>query len=141
MLKVLKLEGTGVAPGPAASSGGSSEGAVAGDEAAGGVERDEGAATSKHPAAAASGSSLCMNQTLEGHSGDIMVAAWNEHYRKLTTSDARGLIIVWTLHKGNWYANQDKKQQNRTNGQRENQCNARARARAHAHMDAIEVSY
>ena len=108
MLKVLKLEGTGVAPGPAASSGGSSEGAVAGDEAAGGVERDEGAATSKHPAAAASGSSLCMNQTLEGHSGDIMVAAWNEHYRKLTTSDARGLIIVWTLHKGNWYANQDK---------------------------------
>ena len=105
---MLKLEGTGVAPGPAASSGGSSEGAVAGDEAAGGVERDEGA-TSKHPAAAASGSSLCMNQTLEGHSGDIMVAAWNEHYRKLTTSDARGLIIVWTLHKGNWYANQDKK--------------------------------
>ena len=46
-----------------------------------------------------SGSSLSMNQTLDGHSGSIMVTAWNEHYRKLTTSDEKGLIIVWTLHK------------------------------------------
>ena len=30
-----------------------------------------------------------------------MVTAWNEQYKKLTTSDEKGLIIVWTLHKVN----------------------------------------
>ena len=47
-------------------------------------------------------SSLSMNQTLEGHNGAVMVVNWNEHYRKLTTSDENGLIIVWMLHKGLW---------------------------------------
>ena len=28
---------------------------------------------------------------------------WNEVYRKLTSSDENGLIIVWMLHKGTWY--------------------------------------
>ena len=28
---------------------------------------------------------------------------WNENYRKLTTSDQYGLIIVWMLHKGMWF--------------------------------------
>lgn len=41
-----------------------------------------------------------MNQTLDGHDGAIMVVGWNENYRKLTSSDSNGLIIVWMLHKG-----------------------------------------
>jgi len=31
------------------------------------------------------------------------VVTWNEDYRKLTSSDENGLIIVWMLHKGIWY--------------------------------------
>ncbi|EGD73851.1 WD repeat-containing protein 35 [Salpingoeca rosetta] len=48
-------------------------------------------------------SNLSMNQTLEGHNGAVKVITWNEHYRKLTTSDQYGLIIVWMLYKGQWY--------------------------------------
>ena len=48
------------------------------------------------PAAA---SNLSMNQTLEGHHGAVMCVTWNANYRKLTTSDQNGLIIVWMLHK------------------------------------------
>eukprot|EP00794_Sanderia_malayensis_P012081 gene12081-13325_t len=48
-------------------------------------------------------SNLSMNQTLEGHSGAVQVVTWNEHFQKLTTSDQFGLIIVWTLYKGDWY--------------------------------------
>jgi len=44
-----------------------------------------------------------MNQTLEGHQGTIMVITWNENFRKLTTSDQNGLIIVWMLHRGIWF--------------------------------------
>ena len=44
-------------------------------------------------------SSLTMNQALEGHNGTVQCVAWNEHYRKLTTSDQYGLIIVWMLYK------------------------------------------
>eukprot|EP01012_Entosiphon_sulcatum_P034864 TRINITY_DN4426_c0_g1_i1.p1 TRINITY_DN4426_c0_g1~~TRINITY_DN4426_c0_g1_i1.p1 ORF type:complete len:1254 (+),score=336.39 TRINITY_DN4426_c0_g1_i1:198-3764(+) len=44
-----------------------------------------------------------MNQTLDGHDGSIMVVGWNENYRKLTSSDSNGLIIVWMLHKGMWF--------------------------------------
>ena len=44
-----------------------------------------------------------MNQTLEGHQGATMCVCWNENYRKLTTSDQNGLIIVWMLHKGMWF--------------------------------------
>ncbi|EEB10935.1 WD-repeat protein, putative [Pediculus humanus corporis] len=48
-------------------------------------------------------SNLSMNQTLEGHSGEVQVIVWNEIYQKLTTSDQYGLIIVWMLYKGSWY--------------------------------------
>lgn len=48
-------------------------------------------------------SNLSMNQTLEGHTGAVMCATWNPLFKKLTTSDANGLIIVWMLHKGLWY--------------------------------------
>eukprot|EP00456_Euglypha_rotunda_P014472 TRINITY_DN14558_c0_g3_i6.p1 TRINITY_DN14558_c0_g3~~TRINITY_DN14558_c0_g3_i6.p1 ORF type:complete len:362 (-),score=41.07 TRINITY_DN14558_c0_g3_i6:23-1108(-) len=42
-------------------------------------------------------------QTLEGHSGNVSVAIWNEFFQKLTTSDSSGLIIVWMRHNGVWY--------------------------------------
>mmetsp|Transcript_38234 Transcript_38234/g.108060 ORF Transcript_38234/g.108060 Transcript_38234/m.108060 type:complete len:1242 (+) Transcript_38234:70-3795(+) len=48
-------------------------------------------------------SNLSMNQTLEGHSGSVLCVTWNENYRKLTSSDSSGLIIVWMLHKGMWF--------------------------------------
>ncbi len=31
------------------------------------------------------------------------MTTWNPAYRKLTTSDQRGLIIVWMMHKGSWF--------------------------------------
>lgn len=49
----------------------------------------------------AASSNLSMNQTLDGHTGAVMCATWNPLFRKLTTSDESGLIIVWMLHKGN----------------------------------------
>ncbi|CAB3360361.1 Hypothetical predicted protein [Cloeon dipterum] len=51
----------------------------------------------------AAASNLSMNQTLEGHNGQIQVVAWNEVHQKLTSSDQYGLIIVWMLYKGSWY--------------------------------------
>lgn len=30
----------------------------------------------------------------------VKVITWNEHHHKLTTSDHKGLIIVWILYKG-----------------------------------------
>ena len=45
-------------------------------------------------------SNLAMNQTLEGHNGQIQVVNWNEIHQKLTSSDQYGLIIVWMLYKG-----------------------------------------
>jgi len=48
-------------------------------------------------------SNLSMNQTLEGHEQVVCVVTWNEKFRKLTTSDEHGLIIVWMLHKGMWF--------------------------------------
>ena len=53
--------------------------------------------------AAGGASNLSMNQTLDGHNGWVTSVCWNENYRKLTTSDQHGLIIVWMLHKGMWY--------------------------------------
>lgn len=50
-----------------------------------------------------SASNLSMNQTLEGHRGSVVCVTWNANYRKLTTSDQHGLIIVWMLHKGVWF--------------------------------------
>uniref|UniRef100_A0A6A7G3L3 WD repeat-containing protein 35 n=4 Tax=Hirondellea gigas TaxID=1518452 RepID=A0A6A7G3L3_9CRUS len=48
-------------------------------------------------------STLSMNQSLEGHSGQIQVVVWNSTHQKLTSSDSSGLIIVWMLYKGSWY--------------------------------------
>ncbi|XP_063529185.1 WD repeat-containing protein 35 [Cydia strobilella] len=49
------------------------------------------------------GGNLSMNLSLEGHTGQLQVAIWNEVYQKLTTSDEHGVIIVWMLYKGSWY--------------------------------------
>ena len=43
-----------------------------------------------------------MNQTLEGHNGCVVCVTWNPVFKKLTTSDESGLIIVWMMHKGQW---------------------------------------
>ena len=32
--------------------------------------------------------------------GDVNVVSWNGHFEKLTTSDQKGLIIVWMAFKG-----------------------------------------
>lgn len=48
----------------------------------------------------AASSNLSMNQTLEGHTGAVVCVTWNPQFKKLTTSDESGLIIVWMLHKG-----------------------------------------
>lgn len=39
-------------------------------------------------------SNIAMNQTLEGHSSNIQVIAWNNVHQKLTTSDAKGTIRI-----------------------------------------------
>ncbi|CAG5021961.1 unnamed protein product [Parnassius apollo] len=52
---------------------------------------------------AGGGGNLSMNLTLEGHTGHLQVAIWNEVFQKLTTSDEHGVIIVWMLYKGSWY--------------------------------------
>ncbi|CAF4761031.1 unnamed protein product [Pieris macdunnoughi] len=49
------------------------------------------------------GGNLSMNLSLEGHTGQVCVAVWNEIFQKLTTSDEHGVIIVWMLYKGSWY--------------------------------------
>lgn len=54
----------------------------------------------EHSQGIAASSNLSMNQTLEGHTGAVVCVTWNPLFRKLTTSDESGLIIVWTLHKG-----------------------------------------
>ena len=43
-----------------------------------------------------------VNMLLEGHSGSVNVVNWNESYKKLTTSDENGLIIVWMMHSKGW---------------------------------------
>lgn len=35
--------------------------------------------------------------------GSVRVTTWNAQFRKLTSSDEPGLIIVWNMHKGGWY--------------------------------------
>lgn len=49
------------------------------------------------------GGNLSMNQTLNGHGGTVDIIVWNENYQKLTTSDEKGLIIVWMVHKSQWF--------------------------------------
>ena len=38
---------------------------------------------------------LVMNESLEGHAGEISCITWNDPYNKLTTADVNGRIVVW----------------------------------------------
>jgi len=67
------------------------------------LKLDSGNPSERQRGLAAPPSNLSMNQTLEGHNGGVMCVTWNENYRKLTTSDQYGLIIVWMLHRGMWF--------------------------------------
>ena len=67
------------------------------------LELTVGARDPKAKQGVAAPSNLSMNQTLDGHNGKVMCVTWNSLYRKLTTSDETGLIIVWMLHKGMWF--------------------------------------
>ena len=49
------------------------------------------------------GDKVTLNQGLEGHTSPVVKATWNSKYKKLTTADANGLIIVWVLGGGGWY--------------------------------------
>lgn len=42
-------------------------------------------------------------QTLQGHTGAVLAAAWNNTHKRLTSADETGLIIVWMLHNGKWH--------------------------------------
>ena len=45
---------------------------------------------------------LSVNHNMDGHNGAVICAAWNPIFRKLTTSDESGLIIVFILNRGVW---------------------------------------
>ena len=49
--------------------------------------------------------SLSLSLSLPPHPRPAAVLGghWNAQYKKLATMDATGLIIVWVLHKGQWY--------------------------------------
>ena len=44
-----------------------------------------------------------MNHHLENHTGNVNIVVWNEKYKKFTSADENGLIIVWMLHKNFWF--------------------------------------
>jgi hypothetical protein len=43
---------------------------------------------------------LSVNSSLEGHKQPINLTVWNPIYKKVTSVDSDGLIIVWMQHKG-----------------------------------------
>lgn len=45
---------------------------------------------------------LSDNQALDGHHSSLTCVTWNEPYRKLTSADETGLIIVWSLQRTAW---------------------------------------
>ena len=47
-------------------------------------------------------SSLVMNESLEGHTGQIACITWNDLFNKLTTADSNGKIVVWINYEGQW---------------------------------------
>jgi len=46
---------------------------------------------------------LTTNQTLGQHKGTVQIVMWNDAYRKLTTSDDEGLIVVWMNQQDYWF--------------------------------------
>src|SRR3546814_1172464 len=45
---------------------------------------------------------LQVNQILEGHNRTLRCITWNSTHKKLTTSDEKGLIVVWSLGRTGW---------------------------------------
>ncbi|CAG7816899.1 unnamed protein product [Allacma fusca] len=45
---------------------------------------------------------ISKNQTLEGHTASISAIAWNQKQNKLTTTDVKGLTIVWKFCRNSW---------------------------------------
>jgi WD repeat-containing protein 35 len=39
---------------------------------------------------------------IQNHTGDVNIICWNDKYRKLTSCDSTGMIIVFMKHNGNW---------------------------------------
>lgn len=46
---------------------------------------------------------LSTNQTLGQHKGTVNVVMWNDNYKKLTTSDDEGVIVVWMNQQDYWF--------------------------------------
>jgi WD repeat-containing protein 35 len=78
MLKVLKIEGSQQNGTTRTGSGSGKDGVPA-------------PTSNPNRGLLAAPSNIAMNQTLEGHSSNIQVIAWNNVHQKLTTSDAKGL--------------------------------------------------
>ena len=57
---------------------------------------------------------LLMNETLDGHSGEIASVTWNDKFNKLTTADSNGKIIVWINYEGQWCEEMVNKRDNTT---------------------------
>jgi WD repeat-containing protein 35 len=57
---------------------------------------------------------LLMNESLEGHSGEIASITWNDKFNKLTTADSNGKIIVWINYEGSWCEEMVNKRDNTT---------------------------
>ncbi|KAJ4459771.1 putative voltage-gated potassium channel subunit beta [Paratrimastix pyriformis] len=49
------------------------------------------------------GRGLSYNHSVAGHKTAVTKVSWNEHYRKLTTADSTGLIMVWIYANGRWF--------------------------------------
>ena len=49
-----------------------------------------------------SNKSLVVNESLEGHTGEIACITWNDLFNKLTTADSNGKIVVWINYEGQW---------------------------------------
>ncbi|KAJ3091801.1 WD repeat-containing protein 35 [Quaeritorhiza haematococci] len=97
LLKVLKLDPAPTTNTTSANSSSSSQ------QQDGQVGKSKGGGADGGGAAPSAPSNLSMNQSLEGHTGAVLLSTWNTQHRKLTTSDSQGLIIVWILYKGMWY--------------------------------------
>ena len=59
-------------------------------------------------------SALVINETLEGHSGEIATVTWNNKFNKLTTADSNGKIVVWINYEGQWCEEMINKRDNTT---------------------------
>lgn len=46
---------------------------------------------------------LIILEMVNSFTGSVIGSTWNSKYKKLTTSDSAGLIIVWILYKSVWY--------------------------------------